>query len=298
MEVFNLEHFLAKPSWEYIQVHKIRKDDWLALGRKFEIEVKSYWTKQRIIDTLVPVMVAQGIISDAAYDLVTSDVGAISKTESDIEFEKVKLQQLEKQKEIERLRLEKETELELKRLEDKEKERQFQQDMLARTGSLHLTPSASSSNLAKSVEFDVVRAQRALPKFDEREPDEFFQLFEKVALNLKWPKDQWPSLVQGVLVGKGRTRYLSLSVQQCQDYDIVRQEILKAYEITAEFYHAKFRFCRLEHNMSFTDYSHEVGRLLNNWLNAVEIDTYKQLRETLCLEQFLSGIPNDIQVYI
>ena len=46
----------------------------------------------------------------------------------------------------------------------------------------------------------MVKQQRALPKFDEKEPDEFFQLFEKVALNLKWPKEQWPSLVQGALI--------------------------------------------------------------------------------------------------
>ena len=199
---------------------------------------------------------------------------------------------IEKQKEIERFKLEKETELELKRLQDKERERQFQLSILSQTGNF---PTPTSPNDSK---FDITRAQRALPKFEENEPDEFFQLFEKVALNLNWPRENWPSLMQSVLVGKGRTKYLSLSVQQCQDYEIVKQEILKAYEVTAEFYHAKFRNCKLEQSMSFTDYSHEVSKLLNKWLSAAEINTYEQLRETLCLEQFLSNIPSDIQMHI
>ena len=94
MEAFDLEAFLASSSWEYIQEHKVRKDDWLTLGGELEIKLRSYWTKQRIIDTLVPVMIAQGYISESAYDLVTCENGALNKTQTDIEFEKIKLLQI------------------------------------------------------------------------------------------------------------------------------------------------------------------------------------------------------------
>ena len=167
-----------------------------------------------------------------------------------------------------------------------------------KTGQLPAGSSLAPNGLSNKDDFDLVKQQRVLPKFDENEPDEFFQLFEKVAINLKWPKTQWPSLVQTALIGKGRTKYLSLSIAQCQDYEIVKAEILKAYEVTAEFYHAKFRQCRKDQNMSFTDFGHVICKYLNKWLTAAKVSTFEELREALCLEQFLSRIPYEIRVYI
>ena len=326
MDVFDFEKFIANPSSDYLKVCKVRKVDWLALGEYVEVVVKSYWPKQKLIDTIVPVLVSSGLVSDEAYDLVTSD----GKSDDDAELERIKLQikhkeleieavrsnerekalevdrlklendriKFEKDAELDKLRLEKETDLELKKLEDREKERLFQQEILDKTGQLPTDSSPGPNRISNKDDFDLVKQQKALPKFDENEPDEFFQLFEKVAINLKWPKTQWPSLVQTALIGKGRTKYLSLSIAQCQDYEIVKSEVLKAYEVTAEFYHAKFRQCRKDQSMSFTDFGHAVCKYLNKWLTAAQVSTFEELREALCLEQFLSGIPYEIRVYI
>ena len=127
MEVFDLEKFKADPSSDYLKECKVRKVDWLALSEYSGVVVKSYWPKQKLIDTVVPVLVSSGLVSDEAYDLVTSD----SKSDDDAELERIKLQikhkeleieairskEREKALEVERIRLEKETDLELKRLE-------------------------------------------------------------------------------------------------------------------------------------------------------------------------------------
>ena len=91
---------------------------------------------------------------------------------------------------------------------------------------------------------------------------------------------------------------MSLGIAQCRDYEIVKAEILKAYEVTAEFYHAKFRQCRKDQNMSFTDFGHVICKYLNKWLTTAKVSTFEELREALCLEQFLSRIPYEIRVYI
>ena len=194
----------------------MRKVDWLALGEYVDVTViKSYWPKQKLIDTIVPVLVSSGLVSDEAYDLVTSD----SKSDDDAELERIKLQIKHKELEIEavqsnerekalevdrlklendrikfendHIRLEKETDLELKRLEDREKERLFQQEILGKTGQLPTDSSPDPNRISNKDDFNLVKQQRALPKFDENEPDKFFQLFEKVAINLKWPKTQF-----------------------------------------------------------------------------------------------------------
>ena len=48
-------------------------------------------------------------------------------------------------------------------------------------------------------------------------------------------------LLQNVLVRKAREVYSILSVEQSTDYELVKREILKAYELVPEAYHQKFR---------------------------------------------------------
>ena len=104
MDSFDLKTFLDDPSCEYLMSHKVRKDDWLALGKHMEIQVKGYWPKQKMVDSVVPVLISVGMISENAYDLVSSDVGAVSKAEVDIEFERIKLQIKEKELTLEAMK--------------------------------------------------------------------------------------------------------------------------------------------------------------------------------------------------
>ena len=49
-----------------------------------------------------------------------------------------------------------------------------------------------------SVHFDVTKHIRLVPPFQEKEVDKYFLDFEKVAENLKWPKEHWILLLQSV----------------------------------------------------------------------------------------------------
>ncbi|XP_072906442.1 GPN-loop GTPase 1 isoform X1 [Hemitrygon akajei] len=51
--------------------------------------------------------------------------------------------------------------------------------------------------------FNVSRELRVVPPFEETDVDSYFLLFEKVAVNQKWPQEQWVALLQSVLA-RGR----------------------------------------------------------------------------------------------
>ena len=72
---------------------------------------------------------------------------------------------------------------------------------------------ATKFNLGKNV--------RLVPPFNESEVDKYFQHFERVAQNLKWPTDQWPLLLQSVLRGKAQEAYTALPISECVDYNSV-----------------------------------------------------------------------------
>ena len=84
--------------------------------------------------------------------------------------------------------------------------------------------------LDTSKTFDVTKHIQLVPPFQEKEVDKYFLHFEKVAENLKWPKEHWTLLLQSVVIGKAREIYTQLSLEQSSDYDKVKELILKAYE--------------------------------------------------------------------
>ena len=53
---------------------------------------------------------------------------------------------------------------------------------------------------------------------------------------MKWPNDIGSVVLQSVLTGK---TYSSLSIEQCSNYDEVKHDVLKCYEVVPEEYRHK-----------------------------------------------------------
>ena len=98
--------------------------------------------------------------------------------------------------------------------------------------------------------FDVSKYVKFVPDFQETEVDKYFLHFEKVASNLKWPADHWALLLQGSLVGKAREVYSALSVEESPQYPLVKNAILKAYELVPEAYRQKFQNAEKQANQT------------------------------------------------
>ncbi|VDI05742.1 Hypothetical predicted protein [Mytilus galloprovincialis] len=101
--------------------------------------------------------------------------------------------------------------------------------------------SSNTKVQSKSDYFDAAKNIRLVPKFCEKTVDKYFPQFEKIANNLKWPKPYWTTMLQSVFEGKAAEIYSALPSEKSSDYDTVKQEILKAYELVPEAYRQKFR---------------------------------------------------------
>ena len=129
----------------------------------------------------------------------------------------------EKERQIQRERLETEERIQKEKLEQAEKERQYNLRMkeLEKQGKVKTKP------LDLGTYFDVIKHIRLVLPFQEKEVDKYFLYFEKVAENLKWPKEHWTLLLHSVVIGKARELYTQLSLEQSSDYDKVKELILK-----------------------------------------------------------------------
>ena len=105
---------------------------------------------------------------------------------------------------------------------EKEKERQMQTereklkfDTELRTKELGMqNMTVKRQPLDSGAHIDVTKHIRKFPLFQEKEADKYFLHFEKVAENLKWPKEYWTLLLQSVIIGKAREMYSQLTVEQ------------------------------------------------------------------------------------
>ena len=108
-----------------------------------------------------------------------------------------------------------------------------------------------------ATKFDLGKNVRQIPPFDESEVDKYFQHFERVAQNLKWPTNQWPLFLQSVWKGKTQEAYTALPISECVDYNCVENAILKAYELVPEAYRQKFRnYCK-QKSQTHVEFAHE-----------------------------------------
>ena len=217
------------------------------------------------------------------------------------EREKEKQRELEREKnELEKEKLEREERLEIEKekfkfeIEEKERERQFQ----LRMKEIELNDKSKSLPLATSTVFDVTKHIRLVPPFQEKEVDKYFLHFEKVAENLKWPREHWTLLLQSVVIGKAREIYTQLSLEQSSDYDTVKEFILKAYELVPEAYRQKFRDCRKEHDQTHVEFARTKEQLFDRWCSSKKVGSdHAKLRQLMLVEEFKRCINSDVKAF-
>ena len=119
-----------------------------------------------------------------------------------LEHEKLRLEIEENEKKL-RLEAEERIEIEKEKLQFELKMKELELEGKSKSKPLPLDSSKS---------FDVTKHIRPVPPFQEKEVDKYFSHFEKVAENLKWPREHWTLLLQSVLIGKAQEIYTQLSL--------------------------------------------------------------------------------------
>ncbi|XP_072921387.1 uncharacterized protein [Hemitrygon akajei] len=220
----------------------------------------------------------------------------------------VKREQERAEKEQERAEKQREHEIQLKQLEAAEKERErAEKEREAEKQRQHdldmekLRQERRVQGSDREERFNVSRELRVVPPFEETDVDSYFLLFEKVAVNQKWPKEQWVALLQSVLKGKAQRAYVVLSMEEeeSENYEKVKEAILRTYELVPEAYRQKFRNLKKGWNQTYTEFAYEKGVLLDRWWAAEIVDEdFWRLRELILIEEFKGCVSEDIQMYL
>ena len=286
---FNAEDFMSEPDQDVFD--SLRKDDLLALSLYLNLSVKKSWRKIDIQRVIVKHLISIDVFDGSSLSsyCVASDI-EIKKLEinAKLEFKKLENEREREREEREREREEREREIELKKLE---LQNNFELKKLETEIKVSHTDSESK--------FDVTKFIRLVPPFQEKDVDQYYLHFEKIANSLKWPKEFWCLLLQSVFVGKAREIHSQLSVVQASDYDYVKELILKGYELVPEAYRQRFRNCQKESNQTYVEFARKKEQLFDRWCNSKKVNqNHENLRELMLIEEFKRCIHHDIRTFL
>ena len=308
---FDLQAFITAPSQELLDLAK--KSDLLDIAAHYELTtVNKSMLKQEIKNILVQFLVDKEILDSSALSLVLVTQTGLHirelEIQKQIELEKLRLEQ-ERQMQKERMEMEERVQKERMEMEEREKEKERQMqiereklkfDTELRMKELEMqNMTVKRQSLDSGVHFDITKHIRLVPPFQEKEADKYFLHFEKVAENLKWPKEHWTLLLQSVIIGKAREIYTQLTVQQSSSYDTVKELILKAYELVPEAYRQKFRNCKKENEQTHVEFARTKEQLFDRWCSSKKIGSdHEKLRQLMLVEEFKRCINSDIKSFL
>ncbi|KAJ8035316.1 hypothetical protein HOLleu_22499 [Holothuria leucospilota] len=268
-------------------------------------EIKRYVLEYLVDESILPITVLETAITvptDNTFELKRLEIEMnkeirLKEMEREREREKEEREmQMQKEKEEREMQMQKEKE---------EREMQMQREKEAREHEFRLKQlelgviKASDPKIGLDTGgFDVSKHVKFVPKFQEDNVEKFFNHFEKLGEQLKWPRDKWSILIQSNFTGKAQEVYSALSIEDSMDYDKVKKDILQAYELVPEAYHQKFRKYRKADTQTYVEFAYQKERHFDRWCASKKVSTFDTLRQLMLVEEFKRCVNDDIKTHL
>ena len=128
--------------------------------------------------------------------------------------------------------------------------------------------------------------------------DAYLHRFERFSKSVGWPQKEWAVRLSSLLKGKALEAYTRLSNTDAEDFDKVKQALLKRFELTQEGFRQKFRSCQPEHVESVPQFALRLENYLVRWIELADVEkTYDGLKDLLLKEQFINASPENLALF-
>ncbi|KAJ8040186.1 hypothetical protein HOLleu_14412 [Holothuria leucospilota] len=281
---FNLDKFVTSPSVE--ELDSLKKSEIVKVAKHYGIEFQPLMRKDEIKRYVLEYLVDESILPSTVLETAIT-------VPTDNTFELKRLE-MEMNKEIGLKEMEREKEKEEREMQREAREHEF------RLKQLELVPIKGSDPKIglDTGGFDVSKHVKFVPKFQEENVEKFFNHFEKLGEQLKWPRDKWSILIQSNFTGKAQEVYSALSIEDSMDYDKVKKAILQAYELVPEAYRQKFRKYRKADIQTYVEFAYQKERHFDRWCASKKVSTFDTLRQLMLVEEFKRCVNDDIKTHL
>ncbi|KAJ8042724.1 hypothetical protein HOLleu_09565 [Holothuria leucospilota] len=289
---FNLDKFVASPSVQ--ELDSLKKSEIVKVAKHYGIEFQPLMRKDEIkryvLEYLVDESTLPSTVLETAITVPTDNTFELKRLEMEMNKE-IRLKEMEREREKEEREMQREKEEREMQREAREHEFRLKQLEL---GAIK----GSDPKLGLDTGgFDVSKHVKFVPKFQEDNVEKFFNHFEKLGEQLKWPRDKWSILIQSNFTGKAQEVYSALSIEDSMDYDKVKKAILQAYELVPEAYQ-KFRKYRKADTQTYVEFAYQKERHFDRWCASKKVSTFDTLRQLVLVEEFKRCVNDDIKTHL
>ena len=114
--------------------------------------------------------------------------------------------------------------------------------------------------------FRLDTAIKCIPKFDEKNVEEYLIAFEKSCEVNDCPRDKYASILQPSLIGNGIKVFFSeLPGDSCNDYPRLKAALLTAYSVVSEVHRKKFCNLSKRNEETFSDFGFLLSNHCKRW---------------------------------
>ncbi|KAJ8040053.1 hypothetical protein HOLleu_14244 [Holothuria leucospilota] len=285
---FNLDKFVASPSVE--ELDSLKKSEIVKVAKHYGIEFQPLMRKDEIkryvLEYLVDESILPSTVLETAFTVPTDNTFELKRLEMEMNKE-IRLKEMEREREKE------EREIQMQR-EKEAREHEFRIKQL----ELEVIRGSDPKVGLDTGVFDISKHVKFVPKFQEDNVEKFFNHFEKLSEQLKWPRDKWSILIQSNFTGKAQEVYSALSIEDSMDYDKVKKAILQAYELVPEAYRQKFRKYRKADTQTYVEFAYQKERHFDRWCASKKVSTFDTLRQLMLVEEFKRCVNDDIKTHL
>ncbi|KAJ8048448.1 hypothetical protein HOLleu_00772 [Holothuria leucospilota] len=125
----------------------------------------------------------------------------------------------------------------------------------------------------------------------------WFKTFENLAKRYQISEAEHAQVLEPYLTGPAQLAYFALSQEDRQKYSVVKEAVLRRYQLTSNAYRTKFRRETKQHSETFIDFVARLEDYAFYWLKPSEElrknSEYAAIQNKIVTDQFLSTIRDD-----
>ena len=139
-----------------------------------------------------------------------------------------------------------------------------------------------------------------LPYFNDGEDiSAYLMRFERLAVLMNIKPEHYAIHLGSLLKGKALKIYSTLNPATTSNFNLLKDALLKAFKQTPDHYRKQFRRARISNDETYTQFSANLGVLLDYWLESSKVEqTYESLREFILCDQFLSSCSSELRIFV
>ena len=220
----------------------------------------------------------------------------------------IELAKLTQQEELARLKSELEKEKEIELAEHEKLKREQEIELTRNDSQERQAKQDSDAKFASELELGKLGVEKAtharnpkLPYFEENKDkmDSFLCRFEKYAVANKWDRSIWATYLSALLKGRALEVYDRLSEADANNYEKLKDALLKNFDMTERGFRKKFRNDRPERSETFFQFGSRLQCYFNKWINMAKIENmFEAICNFMARDQFLESCSRRLYVHL